>query len=98
MKTAVACSHLRHTLNDALREAGGHIGLGVRPSMRGKGFGKELLKLTIAKAADIGIESIHIHCYENNKVSKSMLESLGAKLVSSDKLENQRILRYVFKS
>ena len=34
---------IRHTLNDTNKDTGGHIGVGVRPSERGKGYGGTLL-------------------------------------------------------
>src|SRR6056297_595379 len=43
-------SNLRHTLNDEIRRCGGHIGLGIRPSRRGRGLGAELMSLTIQEA------------------------------------------------
>ena len=37
----VGFGKLRHFLTDALRKAGGHIGYGIAPQYRGKGYGKE---------------------------------------------------------
>lgn len=94
----VACSHLRHTLNEGLKHMGGHIGLGVRPSMRGKGIGKELLLLTYLEARKIGISGIHIHCMKSNQASKLLLESSGASFSSSLHLpeQNDEVLRYIY--
>lgn len=94
----VGCSHLRHRLNDGLRFAGGHIGLGVRPSKRGLGYGEELLNLTLGKAAEIKINDVHIHCYESNVISTSLIVSSGAKLNSTVNADgkNEKILRFVY--
>ena len=43
-------SNLRHTLNEEIHRCGGHIGLGIRPSQRGRGLGAELMSLTIQEA------------------------------------------------
>ncbi len=93
----IGCSHLRHKLNDSLKHAGGHIGLGVRPSYRGKGVGKRLLALTIEKAHKMGITEIHIHCYQSNAASKSLIESVGATLYSTVDLEDssEKVLRFI---
>jgi predicted acetyltransferase len=93
----IGCSHLRHCLNDALKFAGGHIGLGIRPSKRGQGYGMKLLNQTIGKASEMGIGHIHIHCYESNIISASLIESSGAKLVSSVEMDGkkEKILRFV---
>ena len=94
----VGCSHLRHELNQALHHAGGHIGLGVRPSYRGKGLGKRLLLLTIEKARNMGISDVHIHCYKSNLVSKNLLKTVGALLHSEGEIEgsNERLLRFIY--
>lgn len=93
----IACSHLRHRLNDELKHAGGHIGLGVRPSMRAKGFGKILILSTIDKAKQMGIRQVHIHCYESNRCSRALLLSIGARLLSSLDIEGKqdKVLRFV---
>jgi predicted acetyltransferase len=94
----VGCSHIRHTLNDSLKLAGGHIGLGVRPSYRNKGLGLRLLLLTIEKAQQMGISEIHIHCYESNNASKRIIEAIGANLHSTVELEDESetVLRYIY--
>lgn len=38
------------TLNDFYLELGGHIGYGIRPSERGKGYGKQQLALALLEA------------------------------------------------
>ncbi|MEM8497643.1 MAG: GNAT family N-acetyltransferase [Pseudomonadota bacterium] len=81
-KELVGVAHLRHELNSQLREAGGHIGLGIRPSYRGKGFGKEILRQTIEKARELGIKDVHIHCHRHNEASARMIRSVGGILES----------------
>jgi len=97
-KEILGCSHLRHYLNEDLAHVGGHIGLGIRPKARGKGLSKFLLNATIEEAVKIGIQHVHIHCYDNNIPSKKMIESTGAQLGSSVMLEseNKRVLRYIY--
>jgi predicted acetyltransferase len=46
----LAVSKLRHALTDYLLKWGGHIGYGVRPVMRRRGYGTEILRLTLLKA------------------------------------------------
>ncbi len=96
----VACSHLRHTLNEALAFAGGHIGIGVRPSMRKQGIGQKLLQLTIQQAVLLGINQVHIHCYKSNPSSIKLIESVGAKLDSTVALKNseEEVLRFIYKA
>lgn len=75
-------SNLRHHLNSRIREFGGHIGLGIRPSAQGRGLGSHLMRLTIEEAAKRGIAEIHVHCYQHNAASGAMIRSNGGELVS----------------
>lgn len=81
----IGVSNLRHTLNREIRRCGGHIGLGVRPSQRGRGLGVELMRLTIQEARKRGIEEVHVHCYKSNKASARIIESNGGVLHSEIK-------------
>lgn len=78
----IGVSNLRHSLNEEIRRCGGHIGLGIRPSRRGRGLGAELMSLTIQEAWKRGIEEVHIHCYKANKASAKIIESNGGILHS----------------
>ena len=78
----IGVSSLRHHLNEKIRHAGGHIGLGIRPSFRGKGLSNRLLELTIQEARKRGIETLHVHCHKHNVASARMIISNGGKLDS----------------
>lgn len=78
----IGVSNLRHTLSPAIRRCGGHIGLGIRPSWRGRGLGNELMRLTIQEAWARGIEEIHIHCHKSNAASSRIIKSNGGVLHS----------------
>lgn len=95
----IACSHLRHTLNKQLKEAGGHIGFGVRPSYRGKGIAKVLLQQTLEQAQLKNISLVHLHCYASNLASVALIKSIGARVIESRELsENkQRLLKFVYR-
>ena len=88
-------SNLRHHLNDRIRQAGGHIGLGVRPSRRGKGLGTDLLRATIEQAVKCGMQEIHIHCYKSNLPSARMIMANGGRLESEIEDGTEIVQRYV---
>ncbi len=75
-------SNLRHQLNDKLLVEGGHIGYGVRPNARGRGLGRELLRLTLAEAARLGIERVLLTCAKDNPASSGVIEANGGQLES----------------
>ncbi len=91
----VGVSNLRHELTPSLRHAGGHIGLGIRPSCRGKGLGKLLLAQTLIKAREKGITDVHIHCYKGNGPSAGMIIANGGTLHSELVDGKDTVLRYI---
>lgn len=46
---------IRHRLNDRLRSYGGHIGYGVLPVFRRRGFATEMLRQSLEVAGELGI-------------------------------------------
>lgn len=91
----VGVSSLRHVLNERLRHAGGHIGLGIRPTFRGKRLGECLLRLTIEKAGQLGIQTVHVHCHKHNEPSARMIRENGGRLDSEIEEHGKIIQRYV---
>ncbi len=73
-------SNLRHKLTDHLWREGGHIGYGVRPSERGKGYGTLMLKLVLEKAKELGLEKVLITCDKDNPASARVIQKNGGKL------------------
>ena len=91
----LGCTNIRHTLNEQIEHAGGHIGLSIRPSYRGKGLGKILLNMSLNNARELGINEVHIHCHSTNSSSKAMIESCGGVLDSTVKVGDEEISRYL---
>lgn len=71
----VGYGKLRHRLNDHLRKIGGHIGYVIRPSERGKGYGKLILKEILAKAKGLGLERVLMTCMQVNAASRKVIEA-----------------------
>ena len=89
---------LRHELNEYLALCGGHIGYGVRPSERGRGFGKKQLKLGLLKAKELGIEKVLVTCGEENIMSAKTIEACGGIYENThiDTDDNKATKRYFF--
>lgn len=69
--------NFRHTLNDYLMQYGGHIGYGIRPSERGKGYGNMILKEGLVIAKKFGLERVLITCDEQNIPSARVIQGNG---------------------
>jgi len=70
-------SSLRHELNDFLRNIGGHIGYVIRPDERQKGYGATILKLTLEKARERGLNRVLVTCDADNIASAKIIEKNG---------------------
>ena len=76
----VAMGRLRHRLNDALRNEGGHIGYTVRPTQRKKGYGTVLCRLILEQAELLlGLNKVLITCDTDNKPSARIIEKNGGR-------------------
>ena len=71
---------IRHRLSEYLFQYGGHIGYGLRPDARGKGYGAEMLALGLEKCRERGIERVLLTCDSNNAAAARVMEKNGAVL------------------
>lgn len=71
---------LRHHLTDELRKDGGHIGYGICPSERGKGYGTQQLQLVLKRAKELGIPEVMISCDKSNRASAGVAMKCGGVL------------------
>ena len=72
--------NIRHRLNWHLEKWGGHINFVIRPSMRGKGFGKKILQKGMPFACYLGIERALLTVNQDNKAAIRIVEFCGGKL------------------
>ena len=74
----VGAVNIRHRLNDRLLLDGGHIGDGVRPSERRKGYATEMIRLALDECRRLGIERVLMVCDKDNIGSaKSIIKNGG---------------------
>ncbi|MDO4245454.1 MAG: GNAT family N-acetyltransferase [Deinococcus sp.] len=88
---------IRYTLNDSLREFGGHIGYEIRPSARRKGYGTLILRLALERAREIGIGDVLVSCDVDNLGSRGVIEANGGVLEGEFKVpqhQEKPIRRY----
>ena len=73
----VGFGSVRHFLTEALRKAGGNIGYGIAPAFRGKGYGKELLRLLLNEAKEMGIDKVLVTILLDNRASQAVAIANG---------------------
>jgi predicted acetyltransferase len=83
----VAVSNLRLELTPALRRDGGHIGFGVRPSARRRGYATMILRESLREAKRHGIARALVTCHQRNVGSAGAIRNNGGVLDSEEKLE-----------
>ena len=74
----VGAVDIRHYLNDELLLGGGHIGDGVRPSERRKGYATAMIALALDECRKLGIDRVLMTCDKDNIGSaKSIMNNGG---------------------
>ena len=91
----IGVTNLRHNLNKQIMFCGGHIGLSIRPSQRGKNLGYKLMNLSIRKLHDMGVNQIHIHCHKSNLKSAKIIMNNGGVLDSEINDNGEIVQRYI---
>lgn len=71
---------VRHELNDFLREYGGHLGMGVRPSERRKGYASQMLQSALDYCRSISLDKVMAACYKENTASRHTIVKCGGQL------------------
>ncbi len=69
--------NIRLVLNKRLQECGGHIGYGIRPSERKKGYNKINLYLALLRCQQLGLNEVILDCDIDNLGSSKTMEALG---------------------
>lgn len=83
----VGAVNIRHYLNDYLLAYGGHIGDGIRPSERRKGYATQMIQLALEECKILGIKKVLMVCDKDNIASaKSIIKNGG--ILENEVIEN----------
>lgn len=79
-ETIFGAVSLRHYLNHTNFVNGGHVGYGICPEHRGKGYGNLILRLAIDKLSSMKIIKILVTCDSDNIASQKVILHNGGVL------------------
>ena len=88
----VGFGSVRHFLTDALRKAGGHIGYGIAPAYRGRGYGNEILRLLLIEAKKRGIGRALVTIHKDNAASRAVALKNGGVIEEEN---DERVLVWI---
>lgn len=76
-KRVIGAVNIRHQLTEKLFNSGGHIGYGIRPTERRKGYATRLLSLSLEITRELGLEKALVVCDADNIGSKRTIIKNG---------------------
>lgn len=95
----IGAINIRHYLNDNLLKEGGHIGDGIRPSERRKGYATKMIGLALKECKKLGIDRVLMTCDKDNIASaKSIMKNGGVlenEFMNSEGIVEQRYWIYL---
>ena len=71
---------IRHQLNPYLADVAGHVGVGVRPGFRRRGYATAILRQSLSVAAATGLAHVLVTCDANNVGAINAIEDCGGVL------------------
>lgn len=89
----VGAVNIRHRLTQRLFNSGGHIGYGIRPSLRRKGYATVLLSLALEEIRKLGLERALVVCDKGNIGSERTIIKNGGQFESEYMEDNGNIVR-----
>ena len=84
----VGVVNLRFKLTRRLKQIGGNIGFGVKPSQRRKGYGTRILSCALQKLKDTGLPEALVTCNKSNAASRAVIEANNGVLKSEEYLDD----------
>lgn len=90
----IGAINIRHELNERLLRDGGHIGDGVRPSERNKGFGTAIVRLGLEECRKLGISKVLMVCDKENVASRKTIINNGGVLENEIEVDGEVVQRF----
>ena len=88
----VGAVNIRHYLNETLKFTGGHIGDGIRPSERRKGYGTQMISLALKECDKLGIKDVLMCCNKENIASAKTIIKNGG-ILENEVVDNGAVIQ-----
>ncbi len=92
----VGTINVRWNLTEKMKQFGGHIGYGIRPTERRKGYNKINLYLGLLEAQKLGLKKVMLDCDASNIGSEKTMQALGGILTRTEIDPSDGILTNVY--
>ncbi len=92
----VGTINIRWNLSEKMLEFGGHIGYGIRPTERRKGYNKIQLYLVLLEAQKLNLDKVMIDCSVDNLGSDKTIKALGGILERCELDESDNTMTNVY--
>lgn len=90
----VGAVNIRHYLNEEILIGSGHIGDGIRPSERNKGYGTKMVSLALEECDKLGIKKVLMCCDKDNISSAKTIIKNGGVLENEILEDGVLVQRY----
>lgn len=92
----VGTINIRWNLSEKMLEFGGHIGYGIRPTERRKGYNKIQLYLVLLEAQKLNLDKVMLDCSVDNLGSDKTIKALGGILERCELDESDNTMTNVY--
>ena len=92
----VGTINIRWNLSEKMLEFGGHIGYGIRPTERRKGYNKIQLYLVLLEAQKLNLDKVMLDCSVHNLGSDKTIKALGGILERCELDESDNTMTNVY--
>ena len=92
----IGAINVRWNIPESMKQFGGNIGYGIRPTERRKGYNKINLYLGLMEAQKLGLDRVMLDCDVNNLGSVKTMQALGGKLERTEADPSDGILTSVY--